>query len=204
MATTNTYHLGLKKAVPGSGEPYSTARNNENLDKIDANAGAVQSAVSAIQTALDGKAAASALTAEESAREAADSALQTDLAKKIPLTVGTAITDPDANNGVYADLFELPVGKYHRAANVTNTQNLPSGMTSAFYCEIVNTISTSRRKIYLYPATSSTMGAFYTCTELSSGYGAWYKFTGEAVAAAASPSGASSPMSLRNEVTEDA
>ena len=100
---------------------------------------------------------------------------------KISLTVGKEITDPDAPNGIYANLFDLPVGKYYRTTNITNTQNLPSGLTSAFYCEIVNTISSSRRKIYLYPSTSTTMDTFYTCTELSSGYSSWYKFTGEAV-----------------------
>ena len=103
------------------------------------------------------------------------------VAGKIPLGIGTAITDPNPSQSQYADLFTLPVGVYWRQTNVTNTRNLPSGMTVAFYCLIVNTIAANRRKIYLFPCTSSKAGEFYTCTEFSTGYGSWYKFSGEVV-----------------------
>lgn len=141
----------------------------------------------AISAALADKADSSALAEETTARENADTALQTAIDGKVPLGIGTPIQDPDptATPPVYADLFSLPVGKYHRQNNVTNTQNLPAGMTAPFYCEIVNTISTARKKIYLYPATATTAGTYYTCLETSTGYGAWYKFTGEEVTAAA-------------------
>ena len=102
---------------------------------------------------------------------------------KLQMTLGTAITDPapTAATPVYADLFTLPVGVYYRQTNITNTQHLPAGMTGAFFCIIVNTITVSRRKIYLFPCTATKAGEFYTCTELSTGYGSWYKFSGEVV-----------------------
>lgn len=101
--------------------------------------------------------------------------------KMLPLTMGTVITDPDPAGGVYADLFALPVGKYVRQTNVTNVANIPSGLTVAFYCEIVNTISNQRRMIKLYPCTAATAGSFYTCLETGSGYGSWYQYTGTAL-----------------------
>lgn len=105
------------------------------------------------------------------------------VAGKIPLGIGTAITDPapSAATPVYADLFTLPVGVYYRQTNITNTQHLPAGMTVAFFCIIVNTITVSRRKIFLFPCTATKAGEVYTCTELSTGYGSWYKFSGEVV-----------------------
>lgn len=89
---------------------------------------------------------------------------------------GTGTLIPDDG-----DLFTLPVGKYYRNSNPGAVANIPSDLTVEFYCEIVNTIADNRRKIYLYPATVQTEGVFYTCLETSSGYGTWYKFTGEAV-----------------------
>lgn len=92
MAITETTNLGLKKAVPGTSELYSTARNNENYDKIDLHAGTVLSSVSALQTAVSGKADAadlaakadaSDLAAEVTAREAAESALANAGAKNL-------------------------------------------------------------------------------------------------------------------------
>ena len=118
------------------------------------------------------------IAAEVSAREAADSSMQTVIAAKADTAAvfGTGTLIP--NDG---DLFTLPVGKYYRNTNPTVIANIPGDLTVAFYCEIVNTIADNRRKIYLYPATVQTAGVFYTCLETGSGYGAWYKFTGEAV-----------------------
>lgn len=101
--------------------------------------------------------------------------------KMMPITMGTVITDPDPTAGVYADLFTLPVGKYVRQTNVSNVANIPSGLSAAFYCEIVNTISNQRRMIKLYPCTANTAGSFYTCLETGSGYGSWYQYTGTAL-----------------------
>lgn len=99
----------------------------------------------------------------------------TALGAKMPLGLGTLL-DADAN------LFSLSVGKYYYpSAPAATMSNVPSDLTAAFYCEVVNTISTQRRRILLYPSTAATSGAFYTCLETGAGYGTWYKFTGTAV-----------------------
>lgn len=131
--------------------------------------------------AVAGKADAADLTAEVTAREAADTALQTALDSKTPLTVGASIIDPDPDNGVYADLFTLTVGKYQRQNNITRVQNIPAGLTAAFYCIVENTISANRRRILLYPATATLAGTFYCCVETGTGFGSWYKFEGAVV-----------------------
>lgn len=146
--------------------------------------GGVYSTKAALETLIAGKANASDLTNEVSARQAADTTLQTAIGNRVPLQMGTIIEDPDPDNGVYADLFTLPIGKYYRQSNVANVLNKPADLTAAFYCLIENTISNQRKKITLYPATASTAGSFYTCTEFSAGYGSWYKFEGTVVAAA--------------------
>lgn len=125
---------------------------------------------------LDAKADQTALTAEAQAREDADTALQTAVDSKIPLTLGTPLLTAET-----WDLFTLPVGKYYRQSTVSDVQNIPSDLTVAFYCIIENTISASRRRILLYPATASLAGTFYCCVETSAGYGSWYKFEGTAV-----------------------
>lgn len=131
--------------------------------------------------AVAGKADAADLAAEVEAREAADTAMQTALDSKTPLTVGASLIDPDPDNGVYADLFTLTVGKYQRQNNITRVQNIPAGLTAAFYCVVENTISANRRRILLYPATATLAGTFYCCVETGAGFGAWYKFEGTAV-----------------------
>lgn len=137
--------------------------------------------VASLSTAVSGKADAADLAAEVTAREAADTAMQTALDSKTPLTVGASIIDPDPDNGVYADLFTLGVGKYQRQNNITRVQNIPAGLTTAFYCIVENTISANRRRVLLYPATASLAGTFYCCVETSTGYGSWYKFEGAVV-----------------------
>lgn len=131
--------------------------------------------------AVAGKADQADLTAEVTAREGADTALQTALDSKTPLTVGASIIDPDPDNGVYADLFTLTVGKYYRQSSVANVANIPSDLTAAFYCIVENTISANRRRILLYPATATLAGTFYCCVETSTGFGSWYKFEGTVV-----------------------
>ena len=45
MSTTQTTNLGLTKATPGTGEPFSTAVVNTNLDTIDSAVGELQDSV---------------------------------------------------------------------------------------------------------------------------------------------------------------
>lgn len=104
------------------------------------------------------------------------------LARRIPSTMGDAIVDPDPNSGIYANLFDLTVGKYNRQANANLVQNIPADLgNTPFYCEVVNTISNLRRQIKLYPCTAATAGNFYICLETANGFGSWYKFTGTVV-----------------------
>lgn len=116
------------------------------------------------------------LAAEVTAREAADTALQTAVDSRLPLTLGTPMLTAET-----WDLFELPVGKYYRQSSVADVANIPPDLTAAFYCIVENTISANRRRILLYPATASLAGTFYCCVETSTGFGSWYKFEGTAV-----------------------
>lgn len=117
-----------------------------------------------------------AMAAEASTRAAADTALQTEVEKRLPLTLGTPMLTAET-----WDLFTLPVGKYYRQSSVADVANIPSDLTVAFYCIVENTISSSRRRILLYPATASLAGVFYCCVETSTGFGSWYKFEGAVV-----------------------
>lgn len=133
--------------------------------------------------AVAGKADATDLTAEVTARAAADTALQTAVGNRIPFQMGTVIEDPDPDNDVRADLFTLSVGKYVRQSAGNKVLNIPPDFTAAaFYCFVENTISNQRRRIVFYPATQSTANCFYICTEFSGGtWSSWYKFEGTAV-----------------------
>lgn len=140
---------------------------------------------SAIRSLIDGK--QNALTfdtrpTENSTNPVTSGGVYSEIVKRIPDTMGDTIIDPDPDNGVYADIFTLPIGKYNRQANANLVQNVPSDLGSAaFYCEITNTISNQRREILLFPCTSSAVGIFYRCIELSSGFTPWYKFEGTEV-----------------------
>lgn len=79
------------------------------------------------------------------------------------------------------DLFNLPVGTYYRSTSISDVLNIPSDLSSAFFCVIQNTIGSNRRQILLYPCTQATAGVFYRCLETASGFGNWYKFTGAQV-----------------------
>lgn len=178
-----TVNLSLKK--PGGTDPIDVSDLNENSDILDGFAGTVLSSVSALQTAVAGKAdaadlaakaGAADLAAEVTAREAADTALQTAVDSRLPLTLGTPMLTAES-----WDLFALPVGKYYRQSSVSDVANIPPGLTAAFYCIVENTISANRRRILLYPATATLAGTFYCCVETSTGFGAWFKFEGTAV-----------------------
>lgn len=90
------------------GTDTTPIENSENF----ITSGGVYSTKTALETLIAGKASASDLTTEVGARQAADSTLQTAIENKVPLQMGAAIEDPDPDNGVYADLFTLPIGKY--------------------------------------------------------------------------------------------
>ncbi len=187
MATT-TPNYGLSK--PAGTDPVDISVLNGNTDIIDTalheldEGKADQSALDELETEVEGK--QDQLTFDttptaDSNNPVTSGGVQAEFAKRNVTTMGTAIVDPDPDNGVYADLFTLPIGKYNRQSNVTRVRNIPADLTAVFYCEVVNTISNLRRQIRLYPCTAATAGTFYTCLETANGYGAWYKFSGEAV-----------------------
>ena len=88
---------------------------------------------------------------------------------KIPLGVGTEL-----ENG--ADLFALTVGKYYRTSSSTAVSNLPSGVSGAFYCEVVNTTDTTKTQIRLFEATAGGASAIYIANKSGQSYGSWKKF----------------------------
>lgn len=79
------------------------------------------------------------------------------------------------------DLFTLPPGVYYRTSSISSVLNIPSDLSSAFFCIVTNTIGTNRRQILLFPCTSAVAGIVYRVLETGSGYGSWYKFTGSQV-----------------------
>lgn len=93
---------------------------------------------------------------------------------EFPYLVGTAI----ANS---TDIFTLPVGKYYKQDDIDTLINIPEELTVPFYCEIVNTISSGRKRILLYPSTVNTAGTTYMCMESTDGYGPWFKMSGAQV-----------------------
>ncbi|MBR5404916.1 MAG: hypothetical protein K6E36_10305 [Oscillospiraceae bacterium] len=112
-----------------------------------------------------------------------DSAIQARIKTLLPLGLGTLLTDPDPEHGVYADLFTLPVGKYYRTTNYASVQHLPTGFSGGFMCIVEAAISSSRKMITLYQVSGANATAefFYKCLQTANGYGPWYKYTGEAV-----------------------
>lgn len=115
---------------------------------------------------------------QAAALAAAQTALQADIDTRLKFTLGTPIVDPDPAQGVYADLFELPPGKYYRQTNIAYVLNRPTGFSSAFYCVVENTISTTRQRITLYSAGATTAGSFYTSIQTGTPptYGPWYRY----------------------------
>lgn len=85
--------------------------------------------------------------------------------------IGTAIEANTDLNTITA------VGTYNGASG-GNYGNCP--VTSAFRLEVVAIAYTVRRQQRLYPQ-SMSMSAYYIRSEGASGFGSWYKFTGEVV-----------------------
>lgn len=90
--------------------------------------------------------------------------------------VGTSIADGE--NILDRD---RPIGRYYKTSGLNTLTGLPSGFSSAFYMDVVNTVGANRKHITLYPATAALSGSFYTNLETGSGFGTWYKFDGTAV-----------------------
>ena len=62
MAYTESTDLALKKAVPGTNQPFETAEMNNNWDKIDAASIASKAAIAAAQTDIANLKAGTAIT----------------------------------------------------------------------------------------------------------------------------------------------
>lgn len=63
MSYTTTTRLGIQKAVPGTSQAFETSVMNSNWDKVDAEAVAVNTRVSAIETTIAGGSVNAANTA---------------------------------------------------------------------------------------------------------------------------------------------
>lgn len=124
-----------------------------------------------------------AISAEATARQDADEGLQEQIDRRYTLGLGQILTDPDPSNGVYADLFTLPVGKYYRSTNPTLVQNLPPGFNGGFVCVVDAGIAGSRPMITLWKVSGANADAseFFRNLKTASGYGTWYRYGGTAV-----------------------
>ena len=96
-----------------------------------------------------------------------------DLLSYLTLESGTALEST-------TDIFQLPIGVYARMHTDVTVTNIPAELaTAAFYAVIVNTISSIRKRIYLFPTGATLNDRFFICTETSSGYGDWKQFTAD-------------------------
>lgn len=71
----------------------------------------------------------------------------------------------------------LQIGRYY-SEGASGRYGIPSEVSTAFFLDVVNTISSSRRQQRLYQATASTDGYFFVRLETGSGWGHWYKYSG--------------------------
>ena len=96
MSYTSTTKLGLFKPVPGSSEPFRPSDFNDNMDKIDAEAVAIDVRLDEIEAGLDdiNVAQDARLTALESADVALDGRLDTLEA----LNISTRLTTAESTN----------------------------------------------------------------------------------------------------------
>ena len=82
------------------------------------------------------------------------------------------------------DLHDLTPGRYFIGqSNAPTIANRPENLTFGFNveCSSIFDRSNNRLKLRLYYNSPSTIGTFYECYLSSSGWSAWYKFTGTAV-----------------------
>lgn len=68
MSYTTTTRLALQKAVPGSNQAFETTVFNSNWDKVDAEAVAVNTRVSAVETAITSGTVNAATTATKATK----------------------------------------------------------------------------------------------------------------------------------------
>jgi hypothetical protein len=68
MSYTTTTRLLLQKAVPGTNQPFETTVFNSNLDKIDAEAVAVNTRVSAVENTVTSGTVNAATTATKTSK----------------------------------------------------------------------------------------------------------------------------------------
>lgn len=82
------------------------------------------------------------------------------------------------------DLHNLTPGRYFIGqSNAGTIANRPENLTFGFNveCSSIFDRSTNRLKLRLYYNSASTIGTFYECYLTSSGWSAWYKFSGTVV-----------------------
>lgn len=160
-----------------SGKGLST-NDFTNADKADlstalskANAAAPQS-TTYNKTEVD-----TAISTETSARESADSALQSSIDSKASvneiLGVGTAIPE-NSDLNTYTTIGVYSCG----ATNAATLANCP--ITVGFRLEVVRLFANTRRQQRLWPQDPNN-GTFYIRTEGANGFGTWFKFEGGAV-----------------------
>lgn len=97
MAYTTTTRLLLKKAVPGTNQPFETAEINANWDKVDAEAVAVDARLDAVEASTAGlPALTSRVTAVEGVNTTQDGRLTT--AEGNITTINTRLNTGVVNN----------------------------------------------------------------------------------------------------------
>ena len=82
------------------------------------------------------------------------------------------------------DLHDLTPGRYFIGqSNAPTIANRPENLTFGFNveCSSIFDRSNNRLKLRLYYNSPSTIGTFYECYLTSSGWSAWYKFSGTVV-----------------------
>lgn len=87
------------------------------------------------------------------------------------------------------NISTLPIGRYYSEGS-SGRYGIPSEVNTAFFLDVVNTITSNRRQQRLYQATASTDGHFFMRLETGNGWGHWYKYTGTDAGAGTVPSNA--------------
>ena len=117
--------------------------------------------------------------------DALAASLQSQIDLTYKLNTSSVLTDPDPDQGVYADLWDmtLPFGTYLRSSNVSDVQHLPTGFSGGFKVVIERGLTNVRRVLTLYKVSGSgSVGdEFYRCILGTGGTGTWYKYSGTAV-----------------------
>ena len=94
MSYTTTTRLALQKAVPGSNQAFETTVFNSNWDKVDAEAVAVNTRVSAVETTIAGGTVNAANTANTATTATTATKASKITASALDRTVFVAATAP--------------------------------------------------------------------------------------------------------------